>query len=123
MHRADAFATKRAAIPSRPQKFCASQAESPGISSKPTLLGWRGNSRIFKPPSAWVRYSRQKALASSQPSAVIHGTSGAPLLKGAAETNVQIIGLQVATGELMGLPVGFAVPVSSFAQQASSPNQ
>jgi protease YdgD len=55
--------------------------------------------------------------------AVMHGISGAPLLKGAAETNAQIIGLQVATGELMGLPVGFAVPVSSFAQQASSPNQ
>ena len=54
--------------------------------------------------------------------AVMHGISGAPLLKGAAETNVQIIGLYVATGELMGLPVGFAVPVSSFAQQASSPN-
>jgi len=54
--------------------------------------------------------------------AVMHGISGAPLLKGAAETNVQIIGLHVATGELMGLPVGFAVPVSSFAQQASSPN-
>jgi protease YdgD len=55
--------------------------------------------------------------------AVMHGMSGAPLLKGAAETNVQIIGLQVTSGELKGLPVGFAVPVSSFAQQASSPNQ
>ena len=55
--------------------------------------------------------------------AVMHGISGAPLLKGAAETNVQIIGLHVATGELMGLPVGFAVPVSSFAQHPSSPNQ
>jgi len=54
--------------------------------------------------------------------AVMHGISGAPLLKGAGEANVQIIGLHVATGELMGLPVGFAVPVSSFAQQASSPN-
>jgi hypothetical protein len=55
--------------------------------------------------------------------AVMHGISGAPLLKGAAETDVQIVGLQVATGKLMGLPVGVAVPVSSFAQQASSPNQ
>jgi len=54
--------------------------------------------------------------------AVMHGISGAPLLKGATETNAQIIGLQVATGELMGLPVGLAVPVSSFAQQAFSFN-
>jgi protease YdgD len=49
--------------------------------------------------------------------AVMHGISGAPLLKGAAETDVQIIGLHVATGEIMGLPVGFAVPVSSFAHE------
>src|SRR5215472_12357335 len=52
--RADAFATKRAAIPSRPQKFYANQAESPGISLTPTSLKWRGNSRIFRPPSALV---------------------------------------------------------------------
>src|SRR5262249_26566874 len=55
--------------------------------------------------------------------AVMHGISGAPLLKGAAETKVQIVGLQVATGEPMGLPVGLAVPIPSFAQQAPSPNQ
>ena len=48
MRRADAFATRRAAIRSRPQKFCANPAQSPGTSSTPALPQRRGNSRIFR---------------------------------------------------------------------------
>src|SRR6516164_3066011 len=74
MRRADAFATRRAAIRSRPQKFCANPAQSPGTSSTPALPQRRGNSRIFRLPNALVRYSRRKALASSQPPCVFPPT-------------------------------------------------
>jgi len=52
---AGAFATKRAVIPSRPQKFSANRVESPGTSSTHALLGSRGNSRIFRTPRPLVR--------------------------------------------------------------------
>jgi hypothetical protein len=52
--------------------------------------------------------------------AAMHGVSGAPLLRAITETTVEIVGLHVATGESMGQPAAFAVPVTSFAQQAAS---
>jgi V8-like Glu-specific endopeptidase len=53
--------------------------------------------------------------------AVMHGISGAPVMKIITETNVEIIGVHVASGEVMGSPMAFAVPASSFAELASSP--
>jgi protease YdgD len=53
--------------------------------------------------------------------AVMHGVSGAPLLVGKG-SDVQIAGVHVATGGPAGA-AAFAVPVSSFAQQASLPSR
>ena len=49
-----------------------------------------------------------------------HGISGAPLLKVMAGTEVQVVGIHVASGIVKGSTVGLAVPVSRFAQQASA---
>ena len=54
--------------------------------------------------------------------AVMHGVSGAPLLIGTGQ-DVYVVGVHVATGGPTGSVAGFAVPVSSFAQQASSPSR
>jgi protease YdgD len=54
--------------------------------------------------------------------AVMHGVSGAPLLMGAGQ-DVKVVGVHVATGGPAGSIAAFAVPVSSFAQQASSPSR
>ena len=53
--------------------------------------------------------------------AVMHGVSGAPLLMGTGQ-EVKVAGVHVATGGPAGSIAAFAVPVSSFAQQASSPS-
>jgi protease YdgD len=53
--------------------------------------------------------------------AVMHGVSGAPLLMGTGQ-DVKVAGVHVATGGPAGSIAAFAVPVSSFAQQASSPS-
>jgi V8-like Glu-specific endopeptidase len=53
--------------------------------------------------------------------AVMHGISGAPVMKAITEIDVQIVGVHAASGEVMGSPMAFAVPVSSFAEQASPP--
>lgn len=53
--------------------------------------------------------------------AVMHGVSGAPLLVGSGQ-DVKVAGVHVATGGPAGSIAAFAVPVSSFAQQASSPS-
>ena len=52
---------------------------------------------------------------------VMHGLSGAPLLKPKADSTVEIVGLHVATVKSMGSSAGLAVPVATFAQQAFSP--
>jgi protease YdgD len=49
-----------------------------------------------------------------------HGISGAPLLKVTAGTEVQVVGIHVASGMFKGSTVGLAVPVSRFAHQVSS---
>jgi protease YdgD len=54
--------------------------------------------------------------------AVMHGVSGAPLLKGPPGAAMRVVGVQVATGQIAELAVAFAVPVSSFAEQASKPS-
>jgi hypothetical protein len=54
--------------------------------------------------------------------AVMHGISGAPLLKPIGERNVQVVGVHVATGAVGGTPTALAVPVSSFAQKANLPS-
>jgi protease YdgD len=54
--------------------------------------------------------------------AVMHGLSGAPILKPIGETNVQVFGVHVATAGVRGVATAFAVPVSSFAQKAFSPS-
>ena len=53
--------------------------------------------------------------------AVMHGVSGAPLLVETGQ-DVKVAGVHVATGGPAGSIAAFAVPVSSFAQQASSPS-
>jgi protease YdgD len=53
--------------------------------------------------------------------AVMHGVSGAPLLIGTGP-DVQVVGVHVATGGPAESVAAFAVRVSSFAQQASSPS-
>jgi protease YdgD len=53
--------------------------------------------------------------------AVMHGISGAPIMKAITETDVQIVGVHVASGQVMGSPTAFAVPASSFAQRAFPP--
>ena len=53
--------------------------------------------------------------------AVMHGVSGAPLLIGTGP-DVQVVGVHVATGGPAKSVAAFAIPVSSFAQQASSPS-
>jgi protease YdgD len=56
--------------------------------------------------------------------AVMHGVSGAPLLKPGAERaqgNVEIVGVHVASGQTTGSRAAVAVPVTTFAEQASSP--
>ncbi|MGD9714487.1 MAG: serine protease [Thermomicrobiales bacterium] len=50
---------------------------------------------------------------------VTHGISGAPLLKATDQAEIRVIGIHVASGELNGSPIGFAVPVSSFGRQAA----
>jgi protease YdgD len=47
-----------------------------------------------------------------------HGVSGAPLLKAGEGTEIRVVAIHVANGELNGKPIGFAVPVSSFARSA-----
>jgi protease YdgD len=54
--------------------------------------------------------------------AVMHGVSGAPLLLGTGQ-DIKVAGVHVATGGPAGSIAAFAVPVSSFAQQASSPSR
>jgi protease YdgD len=54
--------------------------------------------------------------------AVMHGISGAPIMTASAGPSVQILGVHVATGEVMGSPMALAVPVSSFAQHPFSPS-
>jgi protease YdgD len=51
--------------------------------------------------------------------AVMHGLSGAPIIKQIKDGEVQVLGVHVATGTVMGLATGLAVPASSFAQKAS----
>jgi protease YdgD len=53
--------------------------------------------------------------------AVMHGVSGAPLLKGPPGSAMRVVGVQVATGQIAVSTVAFAVPVSSFAEQALKP--
>jgi hypothetical protein len=53
--------------------------------------------------------------------AVMPGVSGAPFLVGTGQ-DVKVAGFHVATAGPAGSISAFAVPVSSFAQQASSPS-
>jgi protease YdgD len=53
--------------------------------------------------------------------AVMHGVSGAPLLVGTGK-DVKVAGVHVATGGPAGSIAAFAVPVSSFAPEVSSPS-
>jgi protease YdgD len=53
--------------------------------------------------------------------AVMHGVSGAPLLKSPPGAAMRVVGVQVATGQIAESIVAFAVPVSSFAEQVNPP--
>jgi len=48
--------------------------------------------------------------------AVMPGDSGAPLLSRDGEKDVQIIGIQIGSGDWMGSKAGFAVPLSGISQ-------
>jgi protease YdgD len=54
--------------------------------------------------------------------AVMHGISGAPIMKRITETDVRVLGVHVATGTISEAPMAFAVPASRFAQRAFSPS-
>jgi protease YdgD len=54
--------------------------------------------------------------------AVMHGISGAPLIRPITESEVRVLGVHVATGVIRGTPMAFAVPASRFSQKAFSPS-
>jgi protease YdgD len=53
--------------------------------------------------------------------AVMHGVSGAPLMKRVSASEFRVIGVHVATGVVGGAPMAFAVPTSRFAATSNSP--
>jgi protease YdgD len=96
-------------------------ADGPSVAGERIMIGGYSRQHPFK-MTADIDCRLQDVMLGGllvHDCAVMQGDSGAPLLRRTGETSVQIIGLQVATRELMGSKVGFALPISSVAHQLS----
>jgi protease YdgD len=96
-------------------------AESPSVAGERIMVGGFSQRYPFK-MTADTDCAVRGVLATGlimHDCAVMHGVSGAPLLVGTGQ-EVKVAGVHVATGGPAGSIAAFAVPVSSFAQQASS---
>jgi protease YdgD len=98
-------------------------AESPSVAGERIMVGGFSQSYPFK-MTADTDCAVRGALPTGlivHDCAVMHGVSGAPLLVRTGK-DVKVAGVHVATGGPAGSIAAFAVPVSSFAPQVSSPS-